>query len=160
MERKKFLGAAMAVCLVGGVGCIWSPRHNAVMPSKADPVKISGYALKPAATIKVECGHHYGGWVQVATFTASATATEIWGDTLYPASASVALPGHCWESAAEGNQTFLRFKQSTNDGDHFMRLFDKQGQTCVLQTGPDEGAIDAGFACSREEGWIRITAPF
>ncbi len=85
------------------------------MASRADPVKINAYALKASATIKVECGHHWGGWEQVGTFVANATSTVLWGDTMYPASVSVSLPADCWESAAEGFQTFLRFQQSTSD---------------------------------------------
>jgi hypothetical protein len=150
---------AMAVSFVAA-GCVWSPRHESTLASKATPVKIASYALKPSATVKIECGHHWGGWQQVGTLLASAQPTEIWGDTLYPVSGSVPLPGDCWESAAEGFQTFLRFKQSTNDGDFFMVVFDQQGQVCVLQNGPSQGAIDAGYQCRRTENWIRVTAPF
>ena len=160
MENRFLFATAVVVGLMGSVGCVWSPRHNAGMASRAEPVNISAYALKASATIKVECGHHWGGWEQVGTFVANSTSTVIWGDTMYPASASVSLPIDCWESAAEGFQTFLRFQQSTSDGEFYMRVFDKQGQTCVVQNGPEQGAIDAGFDCSRSENWIRITAPF
>jgi hypothetical protein len=160
MQRRFGFAWAVIGLLVGGVGCVWTPRHNAGMASRAEPVKINAYALKASATIKVECGHHWGGWEQVGTFAASATSTVLWGDTMYPASSSVSLPDDCWESAAEGFQTFLRFQQSTSDGDFYMRVFDKQGQSCVLQNGPAQGAIDAGFDCSRSENWIRITAPY
>jgi len=138
---KSFLGSALLLVAAAGLSaCVTAPYNDQWVDP--DAVDFSGYAEEPGATVEIQARNtQTGAWVTItsATTTASTTAFNYGGETLYPWTSpdiDTLFPAQCfWGtgpscsiSAGSAGATF-RVREV---GGRTFTTFDEGGTTCVI----------------------------